>query len=152
MKKDTQSINANLEALSREKEEEKGPTMHESEDRYDEGHLSIHSVSSRSHKSEIHYRHKRPRKEPRREEIDGIKCKIPPFLGESKPNSYLDWEMKVEKIFECFDFNERMRIKLVTLEFSGYALDRCNQLRDLRLTFFPLVEKFFPNQSHHNSR
>ncbi|RDY13660.1 hypothetical protein CR513_01380, partial [Mucuna pruriens] len=30
--------------------------------------------------------------------------------------------MKLEQIFECFNLNERVKVKLVTLEFSGYAL------------------------------
>ncbi|RDX96379.1 hypothetical protein CR513_20972, partial [Mucuna pruriens] len=73
-------------------------------------------------------RHRRPRKEHRRKEMDGMKCKLPPFLRESKPNSYLEWEMKVEKIFEYFDFNKRMKVKLVTIEFSGYTLVWWNEV------------------------
>ncbi|RDX87479.1 hypothetical protein CR513_31037, partial [Mucuna pruriens] len=33
------------------------------------------------------------------------KCKIPPFLGNCKPEVYLDWELKVEQILGCFEYN-----------------------------------------------
>ncbi|RDX73948.1 hypothetical protein CR513_46360, partial [Mucuna pruriens] len=49
--------------------------------------------------------------------------------------------MKVEQIFEWFDFNERMKVKLVTLEFSGYAFMWWNQvLCDIRRMLWPIVE------------
>ncbi|RDY00275.1 hypothetical protein CR513_16564, partial [Mucuna pruriens] len=49
--------------------------------------------------------------------------------------------MKVEQIFECFDFNKRMNIYLVTLEFSGYAFVWWNQvLCDIRRMRRPIVE------------
>ncbi|RDY12097.1 hypothetical protein CR513_03156, partial [Mucuna pruriens] len=37
-------------------------------------------------------------------------------------------KIKVEQVFRCFDFNNRMKVKLVTLEFSGYALVWWNQV------------------------
>ncbi|RDY00799.1 hypothetical protein CR513_15973, partial [Mucuna pruriens] len=59
-------------------------------------HMEYESQRHERHEMlEIHGRHKRVRDEPRREKMDGMKRKIPPFLGENKLNSYLDWEMKV---------------------------------------------------------
>ncbi|RDX83039.1 hypothetical protein CR513_36088, partial [Mucuna pruriens] len=110
------------------KVEQKGPSLHESEGSHDERHMSVHSIYSRSTRNEGHRQPRRHREEPRRGEMDGLKCKIAPFLGESYLDGYLDWEMKVEQIFECFDFNDRMKVKLVTLEFSGYALVWWNQV------------------------
>ncbi|RDX65366.1 hypothetical protein CR513_55982, partial [Mucuna pruriens] len=104
-----------VETLSREKEEQNGHSLYESGASQDEENMSMHSVSSRSHRSERHERHerygrhKRHREEPRREEIDGMKCKIPPYLGESKPYSYV-------------------KVKLVTLKFNDYPLMWWNQI------------------------
>ncbi|RDY03061.1 hypothetical protein CR513_13404, partial [Mucuna pruriens] len=50
---------------------------------------------------------RRPRDNPRDREIEGVKIKIPSFLGESNHNLYLEREVKV---------------MVATLEFSGYAL------------------------------
>ncbi|RDX65702.1 hypothetical protein CR513_55614, partial [Mucuna pruriens] len=79
-------------------------------------------------KKNIVRRHKRVRKEPRREELNGIKCKTPPFLGECKLDYYLSWEIK------CIDYHKRMKVRLITLEFSDYALVYRNQvLVDIRM-------------------
>ncbi|RDX69118.1 hypothetical protein CR513_51811, partial [Mucuna pruriens] len=80
------------------------------------------SVSSRFHISERNERHRIVREDPRRKEVNGMKYKILPLLEERKLDSYLDWEMKIEKIFKCFNFNEMMKVKVATLEFNGYVL------------------------------
>ncbi|RDX68943.1 hypothetical protein CR513_52004, partial [Mucuna pruriens] len=80
-------------SLAIEKEKQKETFLYESGGSHDEGHMSVHSLSSRSQRSERHKRHDthmRVRKEPRREDLDGIKCKIPQFLGDCKPDSYLN--------------------------------------------------------------
>ncbi|RDY10215.1 hypothetical protein CR513_05300, partial [Mucuna pruriens] len=67
---------------------------------HDEGYISVHNVSYRSQGSEMHERHGRNRRvkgKPRRDEIDGIKCKIPPFLEDYKLDYYLSWKMKEDK-------------------------------------------------------
>ncbi|RDY00278.1 hypothetical protein CR513_16567, partial [Mucuna pruriens] len=84
VKKDTQSVNDKVEALSRERDEHKGPFMHESKRSHDEG------ISERNDRQERHGRHRRVKDKLGREKMDGMKCKIPPFLGESKPYSCLD--------------------------------------------------------------
>ena len=50
-----------------------------------------------------------------------IKLRIPEFKGESNPEVYLEWEDKVEKIFDIHDYTERKKVKLAVVEFSGYA-------------------------------
>ncbi|RDX85333.1 hypothetical protein CR513_33477, partial [Mucuna pruriens] len=73
------------------------------------------------------------REDPRREELDGIKFKIPPVLGECKLDYYLCREMKVDQIFECIDYHKRRKVRLVTLEFIDYFLMWWNQvLSDIR--------------------
>ncbi|RDX69790.1 hypothetical protein CR513_51044, partial [Mucuna pruriens] len=66
---------------------------------------------------------------------------FPPFLGENKLNLYMEWEMKVEQLFGCHDINEGIKVKLVTLEFSGYALVWWYQvLYDVKRMRRPLCE------------
>ncbi|KAH6830624.1 hypothetical protein C2S53_010180 [Perilla frutescens var. hirtella] len=65
------------------------------------------------------------RQAPRRVDPDSllnnIKTSIPEFEGLHDPDLYLDWERKVEKIFDCYDLPEQKKIKLASLEFRGYA-------------------------------
>ncbi|RDY08924.1 hypothetical protein CR513_06782, partial [Mucuna pruriens] len=88
----------------------------------------------------------RVREGPRKKEFDGMKCKIPPFLGESKPDSYLDWEMKIEQIFECFDFNERIKVKPDSYQVL-YGIRRMRRLivETLAKLNGDLKEKFVPS-------
>ncbi|RDY13663.1 hypothetical protein CR513_01383, partial [Mucuna pruriens] len=52
--------------------------------------VMMRGISERHGRQERYARHKRIRDEPRREEMDGMKFKILPFLGERKIYSYLD--------------------------------------------------------------
>ena len=36
--------------------------------------------------------------------------------------AYLEWERKVDLIFECHDYSEEKKVKLATSEFCDYAL------------------------------
>uniref|UniRef100_A0A2N9GY58 Retrotransposon gag domain-containing protein n=1 Tax=Fagus sylvatica TaxID=28930 RepID=A0A2N9GY58_FAGSY len=38
--------------------------------------------------------------------LGNIKMKIPSFQGKSDPKAYLEWEKKVELIFECHNYSE----------------------------------------------
>ncbi|XP_025012155.2 uncharacterized protein LOC112533908 [Ricinus communis] len=48
--------------------------------------------------------------------------KIPSFQGRNDPDVYLEWERKVELIFECHNFSEEKKVKLAAVEFSDYAI------------------------------
>ncbi|RDY01384.1 hypothetical protein CR513_15290, partial [Mucuna pruriens] len=50
------------------------------------------------------------------------KCKIPPFLGNCKPKTYVDCELNVVKILGCFNLCGRRVVRLVTFKFGDYAL------------------------------
>ena len=50
-----------------------------------------------------------------------VKIKIPPFSGNGSPDNFLDREQHVEKVFECYEYDELTKVKLVALEFSGCA-------------------------------
>ncbi|KAH6783908.1 hypothetical protein C2S52_008867 [Perilla frutescens var. hirtella] len=41
--------------------------------------------------------------------LNNIKTSIPEFEGLHDPDLYLDWECKVEKIFDCYDFPEQKK-------------------------------------------
>ncbi|RDX62290.1 hypothetical protein CR513_59395, partial [Mucuna pruriens] len=38
---------------------------------------------------------------------------------DENPDSYIDWEMKVEQNLKCFNFNEMTKMRLVVIEFCG---------------------------------
>ncbi|RDY12872.1 hypothetical protein CR513_02303, partial [Mucuna pruriens] len=101
VQKDVQRTNDKVEALSRAKE-----------DGFKGRNCSDHSGSSRSSREERHERHEKNMKEERRERCErherigedrrhklGIsKCKIPSFLGNCKPEVYIDLELKVKQM------------------------------------------------------
>ncbi|RDX83658.1 hypothetical protein CR513_35394, partial [Mucuna pruriens] len=117
--KTRKSVNAKVEAFSRGKRKF-GVSMHKSERSCSKSPSSPSNRSHRSHKSEISDRPMRERRheeeEPRREKryekepqrvrrfeedpkkdpLDALKCKIPPFVGDKHIESYLEWEMKVD--------------------------------------------------------
>nr|XP_033508960.1 uncharacterized protein LOC117273861 [Nicotiana tomentosiformis] len=53
--------------------------------------------------------------------ISSIKVKMASFKGTRDPDLYLDWERKVEAIFDCHNYSEGKKVKLAILEFSDYA-------------------------------
>jgi len=55
-------------------------------------------------------------------DLDTIKLKIPNFQGKNDPEAYLEWEKKVDWIFNCHSYSEQKKVKLVIIEFTEYAL------------------------------
>ena len=47
---------------------------------------------------------------------------VPPFLGKTDPDAYLEWEKKVELMFNCNDYTEEQQMKLAVIAFSEYAI------------------------------
>ncbi|RDX99733.1 hypothetical protein CR513_17177, partial [Mucuna pruriens] len=119
IQKDTQIVNANVEALSREKKEKpKVASLHDSEGSFGDN-LSEHGRVERNRKEERRDRHGRIGEEPREEELDMFKSRIPHSLGNYKLGAY----------------GQRV-VRLVTLEFGkfvppSYARDLHNKLRRL---------------------
>ena len=60
--------------------------------------------------------------------LGGIKMKIPSFQGKSDPEAYLEWEKKMEFIFDCHNYSEAKKVKLAVIEFSDYAITWWDQL------------------------
>jgi len=38
--------------------------------------------------------------------MEGVKLKIPPFKGKWDPKAYLEWELKIESLFSCYNYTE----------------------------------------------
>ena len=60
--------------------------------------------------------------------LGNIKMKIPSFQGKNDPEAYLEWEKKVELIFECHNYSEEKKVKLAVIEFIDYAIIWWDQL------------------------
>ena len=60
--------------------------------------------------------------------LRGIKMKIPSFQGKSNPEAYLEWEKKMEFVFDCQNYSEAKKVKLAVIEFSDYAITWWDQL------------------------
>ena len=60
--------------------------------------------------------------------LGNIKIKIPSFQGKNDLEVYLEWEKKVEFIFECHNYSEEKKVKLAVIEFIEYALIWWDQL------------------------
>ncbi|KAH9656969.1 hypothetical protein KPL70_022870 [Citrus sinensis] len=43
-------------------------------------------------------------------------------MGKSDPEAYLEWEKKIEFIFDCHNYSEAKKVKLAVIEFSDYAI------------------------------
>ncbi|XP_071928059.1 uncharacterized protein [Coffea arabica] len=54
--------------------------------------------------------------------IKGIMMKIPPFQGKSDPDTYLEWESRVELVFDCNDYTDAQKLRLAVVEFTDYAI------------------------------
>ena len=72
---------------------------------------------------EIGYRGNAPRE---RNGVDGnlgnIMMKIPSFQSRNDPEAYLEWEKKVELIFDCHNYFEAKKLKLGVIEFTNSAI------------------------------
>jgi len=55
-------------------------------------------------------------------DLDAIKLKIPSFQGKNDPEAYLEWEKKVDWIFDCHNYSEAKKVKLIIIKFTDYAL------------------------------
>ncbi|GKU96535.1 hypothetical protein SLEP1_g9760 [Rubroshorea leprosula] len=61
-------------------------------------------------------------------DLGSIKMKIPPFQGKNDPDVYLEWEKKVELVFDCHNYFQKKKVKLVAVEFTDYAMVWWDQL------------------------
>ncbi|XP_052733912.1 uncharacterized protein LOC128196572, partial [Vigna angularis] len=81
----------------------------------------------RQHRVREHY--------PREPKID-----LPSFHGKDDVEEYLEWEMKVEQLFECHQIDDERRVTMASLSFQGYALIWWTALvKDHRLRHLPPI-------------
>ncbi|XP_033139210.1 uncharacterized protein LOC117130508, partial [Brassica rapa] len=86
------------------------------------------SHSSGSRHSSRRSRHDHEGRRHRRNELSGLKLKIPPFHGKADPDAYLEWEKKIELVFNCQHYSETKKIQVAATEFNDYALSWWDQL------------------------
>ena len=64
--------------------------------------------------------------------LGSIKMKIPAFKGKRDPKAYLEWEKKVERVFECHNYTKEKKVKLAAVEFTNYASVWWEQFTSIR--------------------
>ena len=60
--------------------------------------------------------------------LGSIKMKILFFQGRTDLEVYLEWEKKIELVFDCHNYSEEKKKKLVAIEFTDYAIIWWDQL------------------------
>ncbi|XP_050885826.1 uncharacterized protein LOC127091276 [Lathyrus oleraceus] len=71
---------------------------------------------------------RRRRRRQGRDNLRGIKIKVPSFVGKSDPEAYLEWETKLEQIFNCHNYSNLEKVQVASIEFKEYALVWWDQL------------------------
>jgi hypothetical protein len=54
--------------------------------------------------------------------LGNIKMKIPSFQGRTDLEVYLEWEKKIDLVFDCHNYSEEKKVKLAVIEFTNYAI------------------------------
>ncbi|KAF1876949.1 hypothetical protein Lal_00033874 [Lupinus albus] len=62
--------------------------------------------------------------ERRREEthVESLKVKVPQFVGLNNPEAYLEWELKIEQLFEYHNNCKEKKVKVAASEFKEYTM------------------------------
>ncbi|KAL1204561.1 hypothetical protein V5N11_006410 [Cardamine amara subsp. amara] len=84
--------------------------------------------SDASQGSQRRSRRSRTQDELLRDNLKGLKISIPPFHGKTDPDAYLEWEKKIELVFNVQQYTELNRVKIAATEFHDYALNWWDQL------------------------
>ena len=109
----------------------------------------MREVVSSSSSRDSRRRHRRDHEGRRsyRDELAGLKLKIPPFHGKVDPDAYLEWEKKIEIIFNFQHYTNAQRIQIATTEFHDYALSWWDQLVTTRR-----LNQEYPVESWHEMK
>lgn len=60
---------------------------------------------------------------PRRDnDLGNIKIKIPSFQGKNDPEAYLEWETKMEMVFDCHNYSEIKKKRLSWLQLNSLII------------------------------
>lgn len=57
-----------------------------------------------------------------------IKIMILSFKGRSDPEAYLESDKSVELIFDCFNYSDEKKVKIMVLEFTDYVITWWDQV------------------------
>ena len=76
-----------------------------------------HASSRASKPSQRRHRRAPEGRGKQRDELAGLKLKIPPFHGKVGLDAYLEWEKKIELVFNCQQFTQANKIQIAATEF-----------------------------------
>ncbi|XP_010527672.1 PREDICTED: uncharacterized protein LOC104804981 [Tarenaya hassleriana] len=64
------------------------------------------------------------RDQPRRARHNGkdIKLQLPTFAGRVNPDAFLDWERRMDNIFECYEYSEYKKVQYAAAQLTDNAL------------------------------
>jgi hypothetical protein len=54
--------------------------------------------------------------------LGSFKMKSPSFKGKNGPGEYLEWEKKIELIFDYHNYFEDKKVEFSMIEFTNYAI------------------------------
>ncbi|XP_016733014.1 uncharacterized protein [Gossypium hirsutum] len=124
----------NMQALLREMERLLDRRLNPIEDRLFQVEVNGQRERAPEGSNASDRRRQHRQRDRRREDDDlkNIKLSIPPFQGRSDPEAYLEWEKKIELVFDCHNYSENKKVKLAAIEFSDYAMIWWEQLTTSR--------------------
>ncbi|WP_187269428.1 hypothetical protein, partial [Escherichia coli] len=54
------------------------------------------------------------------EKFGKLKFQMSKFKDEEDPDAYIDWELKIEKIFHIHNYSEEKKVAMASLDFEDY--------------------------------
>ena len=119
----------------------------ETDNYYERHRVEKSGSSSSSRDNRRRYHRDRDGRRSYRDEFAGLKIKIPPFHGKVDPDAYLEWEKKIELVFNCQHYTNAQRIQIAATEFHDYALSWWDQLVTTRR-----LNQEYPVESWHEMK
>ena len=119
----------------------------ETDNYYERHRVEKSGSSSTSRDNRRRYHRDRDGRRSYRDEFAGLKIKIPPFHGKVDPDAYLEWEKKIELVFNCQHYTNAQRIQIAATEFHDYALSWWDQLVTTRR-----LNQEYPVESWHEMK
>jgi len=131
LQKQVQKLNMRVEQSEKsdyDRYERKNERSHKvsREDRWRESSDDDKRKERRERRETCDRKKRKERKDERKEsdrdidwDIKEHKLQIPTFHGKSDVDGYLNWEMKIEQIFICYEIRDDKKLKLGTLEFQN---------------------------------
>ncbi|KAF7838912.1 hypothetical protein G2W53_007394 [Senna tora] len=103
----------------------------------EEDEWTSRASSGRRDREVRHERRRRVHREQRERNVvdrntGSTKLSIPPFHGKSDADVYIEWERKVELVFDCHNYSEEKKVKLAAVAFTDCAIVWWDQLINLK--------------------